>query len=545
MRFLIVASLLLATSACGAAEPATPTSPHNAAPVRIARRTPLLVADGEADSLHAGDPNAWLDSRERDVRELTRAFPRLTARLPVVVHLDRDFITAARTRQSIELVDDCGSALCGVATTELPGEWRRAIARALFTPEAASRMQRDAFAASLTGTFGDEDIDDWTADLLRAGVITGPADALTATEPLVAIPATASLLRAADPQHTMTLEKALAAAAQLDAREWRKRLLARPVKLAATGAPQTIHGATFSIVNRIEQSILADGSTRALQHLRSLGIDTIALVPFAGQRGIHALEIHTFGAHAAGETDLSMRLGASRAQRLGLRVVVKPQLWTGRGTDPTMIVPEGDRWGDWFASYDAYIVHQILLARLMHAQWFVIGTELSRTQARPEWHTLIRTARALFHGRITYAANHDAIEAGFWSELDAVGVDAYTPLSSKPDATDAELRAGAEAFVHELETFATAQKKPLLLTELGYASTISPWIEPWSEEREAESSSKGQTRAFSAMFGAMRNARPIIGWILWKYESDPDLHDPRGFNLNGKPAESLISAAAR
>ena len=150
--------------------------------------------------------------------------------------------------------------------------------------------------------------------------------------------------------------------------------------------------------------------------------------------------------------------------------------------------------------------------------------------------------RALFDGPITYAANFDAFEATpFWRQLDAVGVDAYFPLSRNPQATDAELRMGAAEAVGRMQRVARSVGKPVILTELGYPSTAAPWMEPWRERRDLPAAPRDQERAFAAILGALPESPSVLGFMIWKYESDPNLSDPTGYLPKGKPAESVIA----
>jgi hypothetical protein len=238
-----------------------------------------------------------------------------------------------------------------------------------------------------------------------------------------------------------------------------------------------------------------------------------------------------------------MALGSARAHRLGMRVLLKPHLWTegAGGGDPTRIEPEGGRWDLWFASYERFLIHHALLARAIGAEWLAIGTELKRSESRPEWLPLIAKVRAIYHGRITYAANFDSFETvPFWGRLDAIGVDAYFPLSPKEDATDDELRAGAAAAVRRLEAVARRAGRPVILTELGYTSRRAPWIEPWNERRTGAPGAADQARAFEAMLAAATRSKAVQGFFIWKYESAPAYRDELGFLPRGKPAEAVI-----
>jgi hypothetical protein len=472
----------------------------------------VLLHTGEISPELAGDPDGWLRQREAFITRMASEHADLHPVLPVVYHLDRDFVTAARTRHSINIVDDCnGRELCGVATNELTSAWDLADVRAMFTSPNDPPEKRNAAAAAILGTFEGEPLDAWVADIKRAGIT-------NSSDPRVVIPLLAA-------QHSVPSPRARGEGGR------------RP------GEGRPIHGATLSVTNRLESHLIATASRIEINRLHNLGYDTITLVPFAGQRGFNAAEIHRYDAHPAGETDLAMSLGAARAHAASMRVMLKPHIWTEgeHGGDPTKIEPRD--WAAWFASYEQFAIHEALLARAIGAEWLCLGTELSRTEARPEWRRIIAIVRAIYHGRITYAANFDAFErTPFWDALDAIGIDAYFPLSSDRNASDPALRDGARGVVARIDAAGAKWNKPVILTELGYPSTPAPWIEPWREDRSAPPAPRDQARAFAAMLDAIRRSRSIGGFIIWKYESDPERRDERGYLPKGKPAEKVITS---
>ena len=144
---------------------------------------------------------------------------------------------------------------------------------------------RDAFAAALLGTYGGEDLDGWAAGELRGGVFQRWRDVSSEDDPLVFVPVAASLIRFLDPQHTMSFAAMRKRLENVDDRQWLRKL--RSEKRAPRGEriQLPVRGATFSVVNRIERSILADSSRKEMERLRQVGYDAISLVPFAGQRG--------------------------------------------------------------------------------------------------------------------------------------------------------------------------------------------------------------------------------------------------------------------
>jgi len=533
-RLGMLALLLLAAASAGAAE---------------LHRSRWLVVDGAISPALVTDAQRWLREREAFVRDASRRFAALQPRLPVVYRLDEDFVAAARSRRSIEVVDECNSGeLCGVATDELPRPWDAADLRAMFTASSDPPLWRDAYAAALLGKFEGEDVEAWAADTLECGgeaaAFKAVADATAVqSEQRIVVPVLASLIRYADPKHEMAVAKVRDAIAHIDKAQWRATLAKAKTRHPQPDTRHPLHGATLSVMNRPDRHLIANGSRLELARLQSIGYDAISLIPFGGQRGYGGTDIRRYDSSPFGETDLSMALGAARAHRLGMRVLLKPHLWTEGvgGGDPTHIEPADGRWDLWFASYERFLIHHALLARAIGAEWLAIGTELTRSESRPEWLPLIAKVRALYHGRITYAANFDAFErTPFWGKLDAIGVDAYFPLSRNESASDDELRAGAVSVVARLDALSRKTGRPVILTELGYASRKAPWVEPWNERRSEEASAADQARAFAAMLGALARSRSVGGFFIWKYESDPTWRDEGGYLPKAKPAEDVI-----
>lgn len=499
--------------------------------------THYLVADGTA-------PEPWLRQREAYIRKTAQMLP--APKLPVVYHLDADFVVAARTRKSIEVVDDCGDALCGVATDELPRWWEVADARALATPADATRRDRDAFAAAITGWFGD-DVDAVAADELRAGVFAKWSDVANEDDELVSVPAAASLIRTLDPERRVAfanMRERLANLSAGDEKRWLDRL--RRIAPAPSMKPLLpLHGATLSVVNLPDRSTISNASRQQIATLRATGYGAISLLPFASQGGSAAVDLKRLAHSPGSETDLAMLLPAAQAHARGMHVMLKPHVWNWPEGDATRVDPGPGRWPLWFAAYREFLTHEALLARAAHAEWLCIGTELTRSESRPEWRPLIARIRALYHGGVTYAANFDQFErTPFWRELDAIGIDAYFPLSSNQEASDDELRAGATKIVERIEAVANANGKPAILTELGYANVHAPWVEPWTEPRTTPDPAE-QARAFLAMLETALKSRAIAGFFIWKYESDPAVRKGTGFHPQDQPAEGVIKRFLR
>jgi len=471
---------LLIGPAAGGRQPAEAPVTTQAAGHSITFHTARLNVTGDYTPELAGDIQSWLRQRDAFLAAMAKKYAALGPHLPIEYRLDADFVTAARTRNSVQVVDECGDhVLCGVATRELPDAWDLAGLRTVFNLPAEK-------AVALLGSYEGQDIDQLAADIKRAGVE-------SSTDERVVLALAATRLR--QPGSLTTRQP-------------------------ATGNWQPIRGATLSIVNRLEDHLIANGSRDEIHRLHSACFDAITLIPFGGQRGSDGTEIARFDQHPAGETDLSILLGAARAHAAGMRVILKPHIWVRGSGDPTHIEPAD--WTRWFASYEQFLIHNALLARAANAEWLVIGTELTRSESRPEWRRMIAIARALFPGRLTYAANFDAFErTPFWDAVDAIGIDAYFPLSDDAKASDRTLRDGAGAVVARVDAVAQRFGKPVIFTELGYPSRNAAWITPWTEERGSAADDAAQTRSFDSMLRAMRRSKSIRGFVIWKYETSP------------------------
>lgn len=106
------------------------------------------------------------------------------------------------------------------------------------------------------------------------------------------------------------------------------------------------------------------------------------------------------------------------------------------------------------------------------------------------WLGLIRDVRAVYHGKLTYAANFDNyFNVGFWHALDLIGINAYFPLRDdvRTDlgAADklAALRDGWRRTLDGIRGFRRRQQldsKPVLFTEIGYTRWLDSSIQPWA-----------------------------------------------------------------
>jgi len=141
----------------------------------------------------------------------------------------------------------------------------------------------------------------------------------------------------------------------------------------------------------------------------------------------------------------------------GLYVHLKPHLWMSEGWRSNVSLDSKTEWDNWFRSYSTNMLHYAQMAETAGAELFCIGTELrSSIMEQPKaWCELISKIKAIYSGKLTYAANwHDEYEhVTFWDELDYIGVQAYFPLTEGKNPDLESIKKGWEPHLKILESF--------------------------------------------------------------------------------------------
>ena len=153
------------------------------------------------------------------------------------------------------------------------------------------------------------------------------------------------------------------------------------------------------------------------------------------------------------------------------------------------------------------------------------------------WEHLILKARGRFRGRLTYSANWDhAHVPKFFPSLDFVGMSAYFSLTDERNPEFEELVAGWRRVGAEVGALASRFDKPVVFTELGYASQDGINRNPWNYlMNTGELDLLEQARCFSAFL----EVAPELSWLRGAYfydYFDPGGPDDGGYSPRGKPA---------
>ena len=281
---------------------------------------------------------------------------------------------------------------------------------------------------------------------------------------------------------------------------------------------------------------------RALDELKSLGVNSVAIHPYAQIREDGHLLTGRGG--TAGTTHISTPLRWARER--GISVMLVPHiaywgtkfLWRGEINFGT---PE--EWDIFFNDYEKWIVQMATLAEEGHAQVFCVGLEYSFAQKdEARWRKIIAAVRAVYHGKVTYGANwNEYAEVKFWDALDYLGVLAYFPLTKNDDPSVSELTAAWEKRCTELEKFSKQNGKQFLFTEIGYNENSRAAAEPWSFKTGGVHAAEIQARCIDVALGLPEKHPFLAGMYWWKWYPEIPHRETENYRLQTAPIKALIA----
>ena len=287
----------------------------------------------------------------------------------------------------------------------------------------------------------------------------------------------------------------------------------------------------------------SSGVGDVLSSLQQLGVDSIALVPFSFMPGPDVPELIRF----SGESDAGINNTTFQARRLGMKVMLKPQIWLRGGLFPGDVHLQNKRERDlWFFRYRQWILHNARLAEWNGSDLFCIGNELREmTRYETEWRDLIATVRRIYHGPITYGAHweNEFEKLPFWDAVDYIGLNNYFPLTRNGDASATALQKGADDVLRRVERLQRRWGRPVLLTEVGFPSKRGGVTEPWNERVSSIVDVEEQARAYEAIFRSFYDKPWFYGMYWWKWYSTGSGGGPEDgrFIPRNKPAGAVMS----
>ena len=292
--------------------------------------------------------------------------------------------------------------------------------------------------------------------------------------------------------------------------------------LLATTASAQVKGVSLAHAHRGGGGYGSDACRRQLQVIKDLGANWIAVNDYAWMGGVNepAIRFRRDGRPQEGDMERAIR----DARALGLKVLVKPHLWSrdfgraGKWHGDIRMTSEAD-WDAWFADYTEYVLNNARLAQRTGAEALCVGVEyLGTSDQESRWRDLIAAVRKEYTGHVTYAASFlEWQSVKWWDAVDCIGVDAYFPVATTTRAGDDELRAGWERVYAEILPVARRWNKPVCFLEIGYSASIKAGQEPWAYD-VVEPDVEYQARLYKvALEMQAKHSDTVVGVFAWKW----------------------------
>jgi len=284
-----------------------------------------------------------------------------------------------------------------------------------------------------------------------------------------------------------------------------------------------------------------------IQQMIRNNVEWITLVPYSYQENVLKPSLRFTKRESYSRRDSSFIRTIKIARANQMQVLMKPHIWvTGDLWRSEIAMDTEEEWLQWFAQYEAFIMHYARMAEATGCAALCVGTELMKSALeRPEdWRKLIRNVKTVYSGELIYAANWDREykEITFWDELDYIGVQAYFGLSDKDMPELAQICEGWIPHKKALYKIHRKWNKPVLFTEVGYKSTMGAAHKPWLWESSFGSISnkislETQANCYEALFHTFWDEPWFAGVHLWRWEGENKFD----FTPKNKPAANIMA----
>jgi len=299
-------------------------------------------------------------------------------------------------------------------------------------------------------------------------------------------------------------------------------------------------------------SFVASGDTliqKDINPVLEVGASHVAIMPFGFLRDLDNPQLF-FNSERQwyGERYEGAKQYIEALHQNGIKVMLKPHIWIGRGTftGDMQMQSEAD-WLQFEKSYREFVLLYAKLAQETEVELFCIGTELYNfVKERPQfWNELIAEVRDVYSGKLTYAENWDKVDkVTFWKQLDYIGADAYYPVSEAETPSIEDARVGWQPHKQMFVALSQKHNKPILFTEFGYRSADYAGKEPWvSDRHEGKMNTEAQVNLYEALFEEFWDEPWFAGGFVWKWFHNHNRaisQENNRFTPQGKPAEEVL-----
>ncbi|WP_262030241.1 cadherin domain-containing protein [Microvirga sp. Mcv34] len=317
----------------------------------------------------------------------------------------------------------------------------------------------------------------------------------------------------------------------------------------------------------------------AFDQIRNTGASSVAIIPsfYMENRYGNAMglaDTSQFKSETIAQTRAAMLDVTSRGMNVMLKPHVESKDYTWRAEIQPTNIPL------WFQNYKAMMLQYAQLAQETGAPILCIGTEMKSLSGpgiiptaqggngtmtyRDKWAELIDSIRAVYGGKITYAATYDEVtKVSFWDRVDFIGVDAYLPLTTSNTPTvsqmiDAWVLPHTNSWIRDTlyqgksaikyyKSLAEQYGKKVLFTEVGYRSMDGANKDPGVWASSGTVDYQEQQDAYQALYHVMKNysGQWLDGAFLWSYHpfENPEAHGVQtiDYTPQNKPANTVIT----
>jgi hypothetical protein len=282
-----------------------------------------------------------------------------------------------------------------------------------------------------------------------------------------------------------------------------------------------VRGVSLASVPRGGVGYGSDACREQLKLIAATGANWVAINDYAWMEAIDRPAVRYGRDGRSPEGDIAQTVRDAHA--VGLKVVLKPHLWSrdfgraGKWHGDIRMTTEAD-WDQWFAEYGEYVLTNARIAAETKAEAMCVGVEYVGTvDQAARWRKLVADVRAVYTGYVTYAASFlEWDKVTWWDALDCIGIDAYFPLASQPNATDEELRAGWAKVYAQILPFAARLDKPICFLELGYSDSAKAGMEPWAYDI-VDPNPEYQACLYRVALEEAAKHDQVVGVFVWKW----------------------------
>lgn len=296
---------------------------------------------------------------------------------------------------------------------------------------------------------------------------------------------------------------------------------------------------------RIFNGYMSKLASQAIQKQLDLGSNAIAIVPYSYMRDDQKPIPLSIPQGPGQENDEGVIYSAYETKKRGMRTMLKPQIFLRDGWPGSIQMKSDEDWASFYKYYQKWIIHYALLGEIHEIDMLSVGVEFVQSTLRheEEWRHIIKSARGLFSGQITYCANWgDEFEnLSFGDALDFIGINSYYPLSKKDEVSDAELRSNFDSIKDKIKVVHSRYQKPIVFTEIGFRSIDAPWKNPHARG-DGSYNEEHQERCYRIILEGIQDEAWYGGILWWKYPSYLDYggDENDSFTPHNKLAEKTI-----